>query len=211
MPLKKSEEVINAEPAETLSPELLFMRDFKKAAAEFQNLEANKVNSHFKSKYISLDVILDYIKPIFNKHGITIWQPITRDGLGNHIIKTYLWHTSGHRELAGEFPLTGNYQNVIAGATYARRGMLCSICGISVDTDDDGNKASGIVYKAPSQPSGEWFTIIPMDLREKALKYCKGKGWVGEGQTLAHLSQNQISLITSNLNIFLSKLNEQNT
>lgn len=113
-----------------------------KAQSECQNVTMNKINPHFRSKYADLAAVRDCIIPIFSKHGLSIVQAPTMDGMGFYL-ETRLMHSSGE-ELTWSFPLPTdvNKPQVIGSAiSYARRYTLSAIAAIASEEDDDGNAA----------------------------------------------------------------------
>ena len=117
-----------------------------KFQGEVTNPKSVADNPFFKSKYAPLDEVLNTIRPILSKHGLSVIQaPSTED---EHIvITTILIHESG--EFIEPEPLKLKMDKVSAqGAgssiTYARRYALSSILGIASEEDDDGNHAETI-------------------------------------------------------------------
>ena len=112
--------------------------------AEVENPHNTAVNPFFKSKYAPLNDILNGVRPILSKHGLSIVQsPASVDG-ENISITTTLLHSSG--EWIETEPFTVRAEKVTAqGAgsaiTYIRRYSLSAVLGISSEDDDDGNHA----------------------------------------------------------------------
>ena len=121
--------------------------DLVAALAELENVSANKtVKANFTAKYVSLDVLLDAIKPILAKHHLALRQFITTEELKVGVT-TVFQHADGTVFEAGRLLLKAeglNAQQVGSLVTYARRITASTAAGISVDTDDDGSLASGI-------------------------------------------------------------------
>lgn len=117
------------------------------ALAKFQGEVENPTNSRtvstgkFSYKYAPLDEVLNLIRPLLSKHGLSVIQvPVANDGLVG--VSTTLIHESG--EYIEFAPILVKMDKVSAqGAgsaiTYARRYALSSILGISSEDDDDGN------------------------------------------------------------------------
>jgi len=121
------------------------MKNFAKAFSALQG-EINNVRKDSKShhgKYASLDTILQEVRPLLAKHGMSVYQhPITME---NSIgVKTRLLHESGE-EIIDEFWLpTNSDQSLIknpqtAGSviTYFRRYALAAALGIHQSDDVD--------------------------------------------------------------------------
>ena len=175
-----------------------------KALAELHNVSANKtVKANFTAKYISLDVLLDAIKPILAKHDLALFQQIVSDD-GKVGVLTQFIHADGTVFEAGRLLLKAeglNPQQVGSLVTYSRRITASTAAGISVDTDDDGAAASRQTLPTPSRP---WTTFIPADLTEKAKAYVIGKAWLKEGQQLIDLPSEHVATILGNQTAFLN-------
>lgn len=107
------------------------------AQAELRNPVCDRSNSHFQARYATLTAILDAVRPVFNRHGLTVLQPISgKDGLLT--VATIIIH-SGGGSFSSEIsvPLDSNIQRVGAAITYLRRYSLASLVGIVGDEDDD--------------------------------------------------------------------------
>ena len=118
-----------------------------KALSQFQGEIKNPNNTadnpFFKSKYAPLNDILNLVRPILSKHGLSIVQAPTGDG-EHIIIHTTLLHSSG--EFMEFPPLTlrtdkATAQGAGSAITYGRRYAISAILGISSEDDDDGNHA----------------------------------------------------------------------
>lgn len=110
---------------------------------EIKNPSNTATNPFFKSKYSPLDTVLNTVRPILSKYGLSIIQAPSGDG--EHIIvATTLLHSSGEWM---EFPNLvlkadkATAQGAGSAITYARRYALSAILGISSEDDDDGNNA----------------------------------------------------------------------
>ena len=174
-----------------------------KALAEFQNISANKINPAFKAKYITLDVLLDAIKPILAKHDLALFQSVVSEDLKVGVV-TKIIHADGTTFDAGRLLLKAeglNSQQVGSLVTYGRRITASTAAGISVDTDDDGAAASRPV--ASSAPKA-WTHFIPTDLLGKAHAYVVGKGWLKEGQPMLDLPPEHVATILGNQTAFLN-------
>jgi methionine aminopeptidase len=106
---------------------------------EIETIKKNAVNPFYNSQYATLDEILEIVKPICNKNGVSLVQDI--NGLQ---ISTMLIHESG--EWIQQEGLTlPNEKNTAQGAgsavTYGRRYSLSAMLGIATEQDDDGNGA----------------------------------------------------------------------
>jgi len=101
-------------------------------------------NPFFKSKYIPLDDILEFIRPILTQNEIWLTQNAVGDG--DYIeVTTRLLHSSGEyveTDALKMKPQKNDPQQLGSCITYAKRYQLASLLGISSEVDDDGNKAT---------------------------------------------------------------------
>ena len=114
------------------------------ALAEMTSPKADKVNPAYKSKYASLDGILDTVRPILAKHGLGLSQSIVASE-GRVGVKTVIVHADGVIDM-GEVTIAvkpdTTAQQVGSSITYLRRQSIQAAMGIATDTDDDGAAAS---------------------------------------------------------------------
>jgi ERF superfamily len=112
------------------------------AKAQFKPIHKNKVNPHFKSKYATLDEILEAIAPALLANNLLLIQPtIAKDN--STVLKTILLHAESGEQLESELtiPAITDPQKLGAAMTYYRRFSICSLLAIAPDDDDDGNTA----------------------------------------------------------------------
>lgn len=112
------------------------------AQGEIENASKNSNNPHFKSKYADLAEVLNTVRPVFAKHGLSIAQwPGFNEGMAT--LETILMHKSG--EWISSIAMTPlskqDAQGVGSALTYLRRYSLAAIAGIAQE-DDDGNAAT---------------------------------------------------------------------
>ena len=119
--------------------------DYAQYYGEVKNGVADTKNDFFKSKYMTLDQVLDIARPILSKYGLAVFQvPTAQDKVLSMI--NIMTHKSGAAMVFPEMKMVMAQltpQGAIATVTYARRGTFCSLFGIAADLDDDGNQASG--------------------------------------------------------------------
>jgi hypothetical protein len=136
------------------------------ALAALDNVKANKVNPAFKgSRYISLDALLEAVKPVLLDHDLALIQTLVSQE-GKVGVSTAFLHSSGERFEFGTLLVKaeGLTAQQIGGAiTYIRRQSIQTACGISVDLDDDGAVASGF-RSAASSPAAPAFSPTPRPL-----------------------------------------------
>jgi hypothetical protein len=115
-----------------------------KAQGMVKAVAKGKVNPQFKSKYATLDDILEMLRPILGECELSVIQvPVFKDNLCG--VKTEIRHSGGASIDCGELLLplgrSGGAQGAGSSLTYARRYVISSIFCISADEDDDGNAA----------------------------------------------------------------------
>jgi hypothetical protein len=139
------------------------------ALAALDNVKANKSNPAFKgSRYVSLDALLEAVKPVLLDHDLALIQTLVSQE-GKVGVSTAFLHSSGERFEFGTLLVKaeGLTAQQIGGAiTYVRRMSIQTACGISVDSDTDGNDlpmASGF-RSAPSQTAAPTFSPTPRPL-----------------------------------------------
>ncbi|MFN6565272.1 MAG: ERF family protein [Nostoc sp. ChiSLP01] len=92
-----------------------------KAKAEFNPIQKDGTNPHFKKKYATLDAVLDAVTPALGKHGLVIIQT-TEFFECKTVLRTHIFHESGE-SITSTYPLPeiGDSQKFGAALTYARR------------------------------------------------------------------------------------------
>jgi hypothetical protein len=113
------------------------------AKSQFNPIHKNKINPHFKSKYATLDEILEAIAHALLANNLLLIQPtIVKDNLT--ILKTILIHAESGEQLESELtiPTIADPQKLGAAMTYYRRFSICSLLAIAPDDDDDGTTAT---------------------------------------------------------------------
>ena len=117
---------------------------FVKFQSEFKGMKPDSSNPFFKSTYISLDGILETVRPILAKNGLAVIQEATGDG--DYIfVKTKLIHESGEMietEVLKMKPQKNDPQSMGSCITYSKRYQLAALLGISECIDDDANIAT---------------------------------------------------------------------
>lgn len=120
------------------------------AQRDFKPVAKSAVNPHFKSHYASLDSVLAMAVPVLNKHGITVLQTQSDNGLCSVLL-----HDSGQWIHGGTLTYhldKDNMQGLGSAVTYARRYSLGALLGIATEDDDDGNAASTTTPQQARQP-----------------------------------------------------------
>ena len=109
--------------------------------AELDNPKNTAVNPYFKSKYAPLNDILNYVKPILRKHGLSIIQDISHDN-DRIVVSTMILHESGEyicQTGASAKPDKDTAQGAGSAITYLRRYTISAVLNISSEDDNDGN------------------------------------------------------------------------
>lgn len=151
--------------------------DLAKYYCEVTNPENNADNPFFKSKYAPLSEVLNTIRPVMGKYGLSIIQiPKTLEG-GVGSVQTVLTHKDGayisFPPLTGK-PAKADIQGLGAVITYLRRFSLNAIAGVAGEVDDDGNTAAGVkkttAKKAPAK-TGTKDNPLKTELVSECAKY----------------------------------------
>lgn len=117
---------------------------FVMAQAEVENAVKNSTNPHFKNTYADLAEVLNTIKPVLSKHGLSISQWPGYDAeTGTVTVLTRIMHASGEwiQGVSGSPSPKKDPQGIGSAITYLRRYSAASVLGISQE-DDDGEAAS---------------------------------------------------------------------
>ena len=180
--------------------------DFVTALNALENVSANKSNGAFKgSKYVSLDQLLDAVKPVLAAHNLALCQIVDTTDDGRIGVRTSFRHRDGTAFLGGSLFIRADGmspQQIGAALTYIRRQSVQTACCVSVDLDLDGNGLSASpAIKTPQtatqtpqigKPSG--YTDHP----EAAVRVLLRKGWLKEGQGLTDLTGEHLIAIANN-------------
>ena len=115
-----------------------------KAQENIKGIKPDADNPFFKSNYITLDNILEVVRPILTNEDIWITQNISSNG--EYVeVTTRLIHITGEwleTDILRMKPTKMDPQQLGSCITYAKRYQLSGLLGISSDVDDDGNKAT---------------------------------------------------------------------
>lgn len=128
-----------------------------KVQGEIKGMRPDASNPFFKSSYITLDGMLEYVRPILTKNGIIALQNVSSCGEYAEVI-TRLLHVSGEYMETDSLkikPTKNDPQQHGSAITYAKRYQLGALLGISTEVDDDGNKATHSDGKKSKQAQGQ--------------------------------------------------------
>jgi hypothetical protein len=166
--------------------------DLIAALSSMENVGANRINPAFKARYVSLDALLDAVKPVLQAHNLALVQVLETEE-GKVGVSTSLLHTSGHLFAFGKLMVKADgltAQQVGGCLTYIRRQSIQTACGISVDLDLDGND-SAPKPQAPKVFMGE------LRFEKAAVEILTLKGWLKPGQGLKDLSAEHLAAINT--------------
>ena len=153
-------------------------KDFIEFQKEFKGMTPDGTNPFFKSSYITLDGILETVRPILSKHNLCVLQEATGDG--EYIfVKTKLAHISGEileTDILRMKPQKNDPQSMGSCITYAKRYQLAALLGICESVDDDGNKAT-YPDKTPQSKENKVYKCVhcEKEVTEKIAKFSYGK------------------------------------
>ena len=118
-----------------------------KFQAEVTNVKKDGINPFFRSKYATLENVLDTIRNPLTKNGLSFSQFPT----GENELTTILLHTSGEwlKSTTKMTPKDATPQGQGSAITYMRRYAISAVLGVASEEDDDGAAASGTVKKTP--------------------------------------------------------------
>jgi hypothetical protein len=180
--------------------------DFVTALNALENVSANKSNPAFKgSKYVSLDQLLDAVKPVLASHNFALTQIVRTQTDGRIGVVTAFRHRDGTTFEGGDLFIRADGlepQKIGAALTYIRRQSIQTACCVSVDADLDGNgltlspsmKASPTASQSPQTPRPSGYLAHP----EAAVRVLQRKGWLKDGQGLADLTAEHLTSIANN-------------
>ena len=112
-----------------------------KFQSEVENPKNTADNPFYHSKYAPLQDVLNTVRPLLSKHGLSVIQSPAGDGQSVSIT-TLLIHESGEWIEFDPLVLKAEKmtpQGAGSAITYGRRYALSAVLGISSEDDDDGN------------------------------------------------------------------------
>lgn len=112
------------------------------AQGEVENAKKNATNPHFKSSYADLAEVLNTVRPVLSRHGLSVMQfPSYGEGLVH--VETIVAHKSGEwmSEKCSAPAQKQDPQGVGSAISYLRRYSLAAVCGLAQE-DDDANAAT---------------------------------------------------------------------
>jgi hypothetical protein len=119
-----------------------------KAQAEIKPIIKDSTNPAFRSKYTSLDAIMEVVRPVLAKNGLIVVQSVLDTIDGEHstsiMVESRVIHASGEW-IAGvvQVPVMQQTSHGFGSAlSYGRRYSLSALLSLASDEDDDGNGAA---------------------------------------------------------------------
>lgn len=128
-----------------------------KATSTIGNIGKGKTNPHFKSKYVSLDILLNETRPALIESGLFVLQSPSREET-SVTVETRIIHAESGQWVSVSLstPIDKqNAQGVGSAVTYMRRYGLFALLGVA-ETDDDGNDAVKRAKKEPGNRAANW-------------------------------------------------------
>lgn len=130
------------------------------AQAEIPHVYRDKENSHTRSRYATLEGILERITPVITRHGFSISYGMADSPLTDHYRVTCRVSRAGHsQDYHADLPADGvgaqgksnktGIQAFGSTVTYGRRYLVMMIFNVALKNDpddDDGNKTPATVY-----------------------------------------------------------------
>jgi len=154
------------------------------ATKEFDKVTKNADNPFYKSRYSTLDHLIECTKSALLKHGIIITQDGMMPEVGQTTVTTKIAHVSGEWiETSVTLPNTKNgksdAQTVGSAITYGRRYALSAALNIASEDDDDGTRLVG-EEKAKGQSSGSRVDFSEIDEKLIGMTYEQSKDYYRE-------------------------------
>ena len=119
---------------------------------EVGTIKKSAVNPFFKSHYVDINGIIDAIKPLLEKHGLVILQPLTEVN-GKPAIMTTIADIETGESMNNTMPIPENSdaQKMGSAITYFRRYALQSLLLLEAEDDDgEGTKVQSTKHHPTS-------------------------------------------------------------
>jgi hypothetical protein len=133
--------------------------------AEITDPKKTGNNTHFKSKYPTLNDVIQAARPALTKHGLCYYWTTEATDV-NWTETTHIYHGASETSIQTPVPLIVSRQDMQAfksAQTYARRMGLAGLCGLEGDEDDDGNAAKAAAPSKASQGLNDAWTDGVLD------------------------------------------------
>lgn len=147
------------------------------AQGEIENASKKSENPHFRSRYADLAEVINCIRPVFSKHGLSVTQfPSYENGVVS--VETVIAHKSG-QWMSGTIsaPVSKqDAQGVGSATTYCRRYSLAAVACLAQEDDDAENAIGRAKQSAPTKKitdsQAENLTAIMEQVGSDAGKFC---------------------------------------
>jgi hypothetical protein len=139
-----------------------------KAQSQMQGISKEGKNPAFKSKYVTLDSILDTLRPILTSNGLMLTQGSQQpETMQSVTVESRIIHTSGEWiSTTVTIPVTKPDAHGLGSAlTYGRRYSVSALLAISADEDDDANGAIAPREDFRRGPQGNIVIDAPLKAR----------------------------------------------
>lgn len=171
-----------------------------KAREGFQPILKDRLNPFHKSKYATLDSVLESVGSSLGANGLAITATVSTES-DKTVLITTLHHTSGE-SIESRYPLPNidDPQKLGAAITYARRYSICALLNVTADEDDDGNSAKS---KPKSQDvegdakAAKVSAAMPEGMKNAEVLAIIQKKWGNSITTPRQLSQAQVDELVS--------------
>src|SRR5262245_40636920 len=111
--------------------------------AELPAVSKDGENPHFKSRFVTLDELIDKTRPVLSRHGLALTQfPTLHEQTGAPVLRTILLRAGSGEEMQADMPLLvagQTMQQLGAAITYARRYAWAAVLGVAAEEDTDGD------------------------------------------------------------------------
>lgn len=151
-----SQENVQADKAENTKKPTLKEKIFKvqKEVAVLTKTETAK-NNKFEYKYFDINQVVEMLKPVLIKNGITVLQPLsTLDG--KPALTTIIMDGSDELSYTTPLPTNPDPQKMGSIITYFRRYALQSLFLLQAQDDDAQSGRDGAAAPVPYVPNKEW-------------------------------------------------------
>jgi len=142
--------------------------------AVVEGVKKNGTNPFHKSKYATLESVIDTIKEPCAEVKLGYYQTTTAEGL-----ETVIYDVEDDKsQIKGFLPFIGatDMQKLGSSVTYNRRYSLVTMFGLEQE-DDDGNKASGYT-KQPVKPEPKISNNQVLEIEELIVKHGKDRAGI---------------------------------
>lgn len=130
------------------------MKKLLEVQKEVKAIKKDEANTFFKNKYFDINGLLEELKPILNKAGLVVLQPIVTSESGVNVLKTLVIDAEDGKTIVESsiaLPVVADPQKLGSAITYFRRYALQSLFLLSAE-DDDSEKVSAPMRTQAVQP-----------------------------------------------------------